>query len=83
MLLNPESGYQTQISYLINDLFMNADGGIGTYSPDIGNGNNPSESPITVYTIPDLVSFVNRTRNNYFFQLEKDDMLSIMYPGKD
>ena len=83
MLIKPESAYQSQISYLINDLFMTTDGGIGSYSPDLGNGNNPSAAPIIVYNIPDLVQFINRTRNNYFFSLEKDDMLSKMYPGKN
>ena len=83
MLLKPESAYQSQVSYLINDLFMTTDGGIGSYSPELGNGENPSAAPITLYTIPDLVEFVNRTRNSYFFSLEEDNMLSKMYPGKN
>ena len=62
---------------------MQIDGEIGSFSADTGNGNNPSADPITIYTIPDLVSFVNRTRNNYFIKLQDADMLSKMYPEKD
>ena len=49
----------------------------------MGNGNNPSADGLVIYTIPDLVDFVNRTRNNYFFVLSNDDMLSKIYPEKD
>ena len=83
MLIKPESAYQSQVSYLVNDLFMTTDPGLGSYSPDTENGSNPSAEPLTIYNIPALVQFINRTRDNYFFSLEEDDMLSKMYPGKN
>ena len=55
MLIKPESGYQSQISYLVNDLFMTTDPGLGSYSPDLENGSNPSAEPLTIYNIPALV----------------------------
>ena len=68
---------------MISDLFMSTGDGIGSYDPELINGSNPSKEPITLYTIDDLVDFVNRTRTNYYVTLEGTEMLSSIYSNKN
>ena len=83
LLAKPESNYQMQIQAVINDLFLRSDGEIGRFDyPSYENGYNINE-PITIYTIDEMQSFVKRTRDNYYGNVDNDDMLLAMYPSKN
>ena len=83
MIVSPEADYSTDTSFVVSDLFMTKGDGIGSYNPEVGNGENPSKAPVTLYTVDELVSFVRRTRDNYYVTLEDTEMLSSIYSNKN